>query len=37
VGLVVFFLMHVLQVVRAGFNNFQAMITGEEIVNEDAQ
>jgi thiosulfate reductase cytochrome b subunit len=34
VGYVVFFVVHVLQVVRAGWNNFRAMVTGVEVVNE---
>jgi len=29
-----FFLIHVLQVARAGWNNFRAMITGHEIVTD---
>ncbi|HKV41416.1 MAG TPA: cytochrome b/b6 domain-containing protein [Blastocatellia bacterium] len=36
-GYVVFFAIHVAQVVRAGWNNFRAMITGYEVVQvEDA-
>lgn len=35
IGYVLFFLVHVAQVVRAGWNNFRAMITGYEIVRED--
>jgi thiosulfate reductase cytochrome b subunit len=31
-GYVLFFLIHVMQVVRAGWNNFRAMVTGYEIV-----
>ena len=31
VGYVLFFLVHIAQVIRAGWNNFQAMITGFEI------
>ncbi|PSR53279.1 thiosulfate reductase [Adhaeribacter arboris] len=31
IGYVLFFLIHILQVIRAGWNNFQAMITGFEI------
>ncbi|HEV3342056.1 MAG TPA: cytochrome b/b6 domain-containing protein [Pirellulales bacterium] len=34
VGYVLFFLVHLTQVVRAGWNNFRAMVTGYEIVNE---
>lgn len=37
VSFVLFFLVHIAQVIRAGFNAFQSMITGEEVVNEDAQ
>lgn len=32
VGYVVFFLVHVAQVVRAGWNNFRAMVAGVEVV-----
>ena len=32
VGLVVFFFVHVLQVIRAGWNNLRSMLTGYEIV-----
>jgi thiosulfate reductase cytochrome b subunit len=32
VGFVVFFIVHVVQVARAGWNNFRAMVTGYEIV-----
>jgi thiosulfate reductase cytochrome b subunit len=31
IGYVVFFLIHILQVIRTGWNNFQAMVTGFEI------
>lgn len=31
VGFVAFFLIHIAQVIRAGWNNFQAMITGYEV------
>jgi thiosulfate reductase cytochrome b subunit len=34
VGYVVFFLVHVAQVVRAGWNNFRAMVIGVEVVDE---
>ncbi len=33
IGYVAFFLVHVLQVVRAGWNNFRAMVTGYEIAD----
>ena len=32
VGYVLFFVIHVVQVARAGWNNFRAMVTGYEIV-----
>lgn len=35
VGYVVFFVIHITQVVRAGWNNFRAMVTGCEIVEEE--
>jgi thiosulfate reductase cytochrome b subunit len=31
IGYVLFFLVHILQVIRAGWNNFRAMITGFEV------
>jgi thiosulfate reductase cytochrome b subunit len=31
-GYVLFFLVHILQVIRTGWNNFQAMITGLEVI-----
>ena len=34
VGYVAFFVVHVAQVVRAGWNNFRAMVIGREVVNE---
>ena len=34
VGYVVFFVVHVAQVVRAGWNNFRAMVVGVEVVDE---
>ena len=34
VGYVLFFLVHVGQVIKAGWNNFRAMVTGYEIVRE---
>ena len=34
IGYCLFFLVHVVQVAKAGWNNFRAMITGYEIVNE---
>lgn len=34
VGYVVFFLVHIAQVVRAGWNNFRAMVIGVEVVDE---
>jgi hypothetical protein len=35
IGLLLFFLVHVLQVARAGWNNFRAMVTGYEIEYPD--
>jgi len=35
--LVLFFLVHVLQVLKAGWNNFRGMVTGKEIVKEAVQ
>ena len=35
-GYVVFFVIHVLQVARAGWNNFRSMVTGYELVKEPA-
>jgi thiosulfate reductase cytochrome b subunit len=34
VGYVVFFVVHVAQVIRAGWNNFRAMVIGDEVVND---
>ena len=34
VGYVLFFLVHVAQVIRAGWNNFRAMVIGVEVVDE---
>jgi thiosulfate reductase cytochrome b subunit len=34
-GYVVFFVVHILQVARAGWNNFRSMIMGYELVNRD--
>ncbi|GEO10381.1 cytochrome b/b6 domain-containing protein [Segetibacter aerophilus] len=33
-GYVLFFLIHVIQVVKSGWNNFQAMITGFEVIKD---
>lgn len=35
VGYVLFFLMHITQVIRAGWNNFRAMVCGYELVNAE--
>jgi thiosulfate reductase cytochrome b subunit len=35
VGYVLFFLVHLTQVVRAGWNNFRAMVTGYELVRQE--
>ena len=32
VGYVLFFIVHIAQVIRAGWNNFRAMVTGYEVV-----
>ena len=32
IGYVLFFIIHLLQVIRAGWNNFRAMVTGFEVV-----
>jgi hypothetical protein len=32
---VLFFIVHIAQVIRAGWNNFRAMVTGYEIVNRE--
>jgi thiosulfate reductase cytochrome b subunit len=32
IGYVLFFLVHITQVVKAGWNNFRAMLTGYELV-----
>jgi len=37
IGYVLFFLIHVAQVVRAGWNNFRAMITGYELAPVEAE
>ena len=34
VGYVVFFVIHIGQVIRTGWNNFRAMVIGSEVVNE---
>jgi thiosulfate reductase cytochrome b subunit len=35
IGYVLFFCVHVAQVIRAGWNNFRAMVTGYEIVSDE--
>lgn len=35
IAFVGFFVTHIIQVIRAGWNNFQAMVTGFEVSNED--
>jgi thiosulfate reductase cytochrome b subunit len=37
VGYVLFFVMHIAQVIRAGWNNFRAMVTGYELVTVEEQ
>jgi thiosulfate reductase cytochrome b subunit len=36
-GYVFFFLIHVLQVILAGWNNFRSVVSGFEVVNEEPQ
>ena len=36
IGYVLFFLVHITQVIRAGWNNFRAMVTGYELVTVEA-
>jgi hypothetical protein len=36
-GYVIFFFIHILQVIRAGWQNFQSMVTGFEIVEKHDQ
>ncbi|MEP6922398.1 MAG: cytochrome b/b6 domain-containing protein [bacterium] len=36
IGYVLFFLVHVMQVIKAGWNNFRAMVTGYELVPVEA-
>jgi thiosulfate reductase cytochrome b subunit len=35
IGYVLFFLVHIVQVIRAGWNNFRAMVTGVEVVKAE--
>jgi thiosulfate reductase cytochrome b subunit len=35
IGYLLFFVVHIAQVIRAGWNNFRAMVTGYEIVNRE--
>jgi thiosulfate reductase cytochrome b subunit len=37
IGYVLFFVVHILQVIKTGWNNFQAMITGFEIVKPSSE
>lgn len=37
IGYVLFFLIHIVQVILAGWNNFRSVISGFEIVNEEPQ
>jgi thiosulfate reductase cytochrome b subunit len=37
VGYVLFFVVHITQVIRAGWNNFRAMVTGYELVHVEEQ
>ncbi len=36
-GYVMFFLVHIVQVLKTGWNNFQAMITGFEIIKQPSR
>ena len=33
IGYIVFFVVHIAQVIRTGWNNFRAMVTGYEVVS----
>ena len=35
-GYLLFFMVHVAQVIKAGWNNFRSMVTGYEVKTEDA-
>jgi thiosulfate reductase cytochrome b subunit len=35
IGYVLFFVIHIMQVIRAGWNNFRAIVTGWEVVEEE--
>ncbi|MEP6468113.1 MAG: cytochrome b/b6 domain-containing protein, partial [Parafilimonas sp.] len=35
IGYVLFFLIHIFQVIKTGWNNFQAMISGLEVIKQD--
>jgi thiosulfate reductase cytochrome b subunit len=37
IGYVLFFVIHISQVIRAGWNNFRSMVTGYELVPEEAK
>ena len=37
IGYCLFFLVHIAQVIRAGWNNFQAMVTGWEVVRKKGE
>lgn len=37
VGYVLFFIIHIVQVILAGWNNFRAMVAGFEVIKEDTQ
>ncbi|MEJ7768498.1 MAG: cytochrome b/b6 domain-containing protein [Chitinophagaceae bacterium] len=36
IGYCVFFLIHLLQVIRAGWNNFRSMVTGFDVISDDS-
>jgi len=35
IGYVLFFLVHIIQVIKAGWKNFKSMITGFEVISTD--
>jgi thiosulfate reductase cytochrome b subunit len=37
IGYVLFFLIHIFQVIKTGWNNFQAMISGLEVIKPEKQ
>lgn len=37
IGFLLFFVVHIIQVIRAGWNNFRSMVTGSELVSKEAE